>query len=106
MSSIDLNAYSDALVVLGTACILIPLVRRSGLSPVLGYLGAGALLGPFGLGSLVKSVPALFWVTVVDTKNVAGIADLGIVFLLFLVGLELSFPRLLTMRRLVFGLGG
>lgn len=106
MSPIDLNAYSDALVVLGTACILIPLLRRWGFSPVLGYLGAGALVGPFGLGSLVKSVPALFWVTVVDTKNVEGIADLGIVFLLFLVGLELSFARLLTMRRLVFGLGG
>ena len=105
MSSIDLNAYSDALVLLATACILIPLVRRSGLSPVLGYLGAGALVGPFGLGSLVKSFPALFWVTVVDPRNVQGIADLGIVFLLFLVGLELSFERLLTMRRLVFGLG-
>ncbi len=106
MSPIDLNAYSDALVVLGTAGIVIPLVRRWGLSPVLGYLAAGALLGPFGLGSFVKSVPALFWVTVVDAKNVEGIADLGVVFLLFLVGLELSFPRLLIMRRLVFGLGG
>lgn len=106
MSSINLNAYSDALVVLGTAGVVIPLVRRWGFSPVLGYLGAGALLGPFGLGSLIKSVPALFWITIVDAKNVEEIADLGIVFLLFLIGLELSLPRLLTMRRLVFGLGG
>lgn len=106
MSPIDLNAYSDALVVLGTAGIVIPLVRRWGISPVLGYLAAGALLGPFGLGSFVKSVPALYWITVVDARNVQGIADLGVVFLLFLVGLELSFPRLLIMRRLVFGLGG
>ena len=44
--------YSDALVVLGTAGVVVPLVRRWGLSPVLGYLGAGAILGPLGLGSL------------------------------------------------------
>lgn len=106
MSPIDLNAYSDALVVLGTAGIVIPLVRRWGFSPVLGYLAAGALLGPFGLGSFIKSVPALYWVTIVDARQIQGIADLGVVFLLFLIGLELSLPRLLIMRRLVFGLGG
>jgi monovalent cation:H+ antiporter-2, CPA2 family len=106
MSPIDLNAYSDALVVLGTAGIVIPLVRRWGFSPVLGYLGAGALLGPLGLGSFMKSVPALYWVTIVDARKVEGIANLGVVFLLFLIGLELSLPRLLIMRRLVFGLGG
>ncbi|MDE2163329.1 MAG: cation:proton antiporter [Alphaproteobacteria bacterium] len=104
--SIDISAYSDALVVLGTAGVVVPLVRRSGVSPVLAYLGAGALLGPFGIGSFVKAVPALSWFTIVDAKNVSGIAELGIVFLLFLVGLELPFQRLMTMRRLVLGLGG
>jgi monovalent cation:H+ antiporter-2, CPA2 family len=99
-------AYSDALVVLGTAGVVIPLVRRWGLSPVLGYLGAGALLGPLGLGSLTGVVPGLFWVTISDAQNVAGIAELGVVFLLFLIGLELSFSRLSAMRRLVLGLGG
>src|ERR1700733_3664232 len=82
------------------------MVRRFGLSPVLGYLGAGALLGPLGLGTFNHKYPALFWFTVSDAKNVEGIAELGIVFLLFLIGLELSFQRLLAMRRLVFGLGG
>ena len=48
----------------------------------------------------------LYWFTVGDAKDVAGIAELGVVFLLFLIGLELSLHRLLTMRRLVFGLGG
>ena len=105
-SSINMAAYSDALVVLGTAGIVVPIVSRLGFSPVLGYLAAGALLGPLGLGSLVHDVPLLYWVTVSDAKNVAGIAELGIVFLLFLIGLELSLHRLLTMRRLVFGLGG
>ena len=106
MSTSHTAAYSDALVVLGTASVVIPLVRRWGLSPVLGYLGAGALLGPLGLGSLTGAVPGLFWVTITDAQNVAGIAELGVVFLLFLIGLELSFSRLSAMRRLVLGLGG
>ena len=105
-STINVAAYSDALVVLGTAGIVVPIVSRLGFSPVLGYLGAGALLGPLGLGSLIQAFPPLYWVTVGDAKDVAGIAELGIVFLLFLIGLELSLHRLLTMRRLVFGLGG
>lgn len=104
--SINIAAYSDALVVLGTAGIVVPLVQRLGVSPVLGYLGAGAILGPLGLGSFIDAVPALYWVTVVDAGNVAGIADLGVVFLLFLIGLELSYERLMALRRLVFGLGG
>src|ERR1700704_1202661 len=103
---INIDAYSDALVVLATAGIVVPMVRRWGLSPVLGYLAAGAMLGPLGLGSFIEAVPLLYWVTVVDAKNVAGIAELGVVFLLFVIGLELSYQRLLTMRRLVFGLGG
>ena len=105
-STINIGAYSDALVVLGTAGVVVPIVSRLGFSPVLGYLGAGALLGPLGLGSLVQSFHPLYWITVTDAKNVAGIAELGIVFLLFLIGLELSLHRLLTMRRLVFGFGG
>src|SRR5438105_2247171 len=105
-STIDLTAYSDALVVLATAGILIPIVRRLGINPVLGYLAAGALLGPAGLGTFRNAVPALYWVTVVDAPKVDAIAELGVVFLLFLIGLELSFDRLKTMRRLVVGLGG
>jgi monovalent cation:H+ antiporter-2, CPA2 family len=104
--SINIAAYSDALVVLGTAAILVPMISRLGISPILGYLVAGAVLGPLGLGSFIRSFPWLYWFTVGDAQNVAGIARLGVVFLLFLIGLELSFHRLLTMRRLVFGLGG
>src|SRR6266568_494518 len=105
-STINVAAYSDALVVLGTAGIVVPIVSRLGFSPVLGYLAAGALLGPLGLGSLIQSFPALFWFTVSNAEDVAGIAELGVVFLLFLIGLELSLHRLMTMRRLVLGLGG
>jgi K+:H+ antiporter len=105
-STINIAAYSDALVVLGTAGILVPIVSRLGISPTLGYLVAGAILGPLGLGSFIHQVPILYWFTVGEAKNVEGIAELGVVFLLFLIGLELSFQRLLTMRRYVFGLGG
>ena len=104
--TINIAAYSDALVVLGTAGILVPIVARLGFSPTLGYLVAGAILGPLGLGSLIREYPFLYWFTVGEAKNVEGIAELGVVFLLFLIALELSFQRLLTMRRYVFGLGG
>jgi K+:H+ antiporter len=105
-STINIAAYSDALVVLGTAGILVPIISRLGISPTLGYLVAGAILGPLGLGSFIRQVPILYWFTVGDAKNVEVIAELGVVFLLFLIGLELSFQRLLTMRRYVFGFGG
>ena len=105
-AEINIDAYIDALLVLGTAGVVVPMVRRFGGSPVIGYLAAGAILGPLGLGALKYEAPLLLWITVADAKNVAGIAELGVVFLLFLIGLELSLERLLTMRRLVFGLGG
>ncbi len=104
-ANIDIGAYSDALVVLGTGGVIVPLFRRLGISPVLAYLGAGAVLGPLGLGSLLVEFPGLYWFTVGNAKNLEGIAELGIVFLFFLIGIELSFQRLMAMRRLVLGLG-
>ncbi len=104
-AAFNVDAYSDALVVLGTAGIVVPLVKRWGISSVLGYLCAGAVMGPLGLGSFKGELPFLTWITVVDTKNVSALAEFGVVFLLFLIGLELTYQRLQTMRRLVFGLG-
>jgi CPA2 family monovalent cation:H+ antiporter-2 len=101
-TAINIDAYADALVVLATAGVVVPIVHRWRVSPVLGYLAAGAMLGPLGLGAFKDTVPQLRWVTVVDSQNVTGVAELGVVFLLFLVGLELTYERLLTMRRLVF----
>lgn len=105
-ADINITAYSDALVVLGTAGVLIPIFRKWGVSPVLGYLAAGALLGPYGLGTFTKSFHPLYWITITNTQHVSGIAELGIVFLLFFVGLELSLKRLAQLRRLVGGFGG
>ena len=104
-AAFNVDAYTDALVVLGTAGIVVPVVQRWGISSVLGYLCAGAVLGPLGLGSFRGELPFLSWVTVVDAKNVSAIAELGVVFLLFVIGLELTYQRLQTMRRLVCGRG-
>ncbi|WP_395019528.1 cation:proton antiporter [Dongia sp.] len=101
----NIGAYSDALVVLAVAGLVVPMLRRLGVSPILGYLAAGAALGPLGLGSFMDRLPALYWFSIVDAESVSRFAELGVVFLLFLIGLELSLQRLITMRRLVFGLG-
>lgn len=104
--SVDMMAYSDALVVLGTAGIVVPLVKKFGINSVVGYFVAGTIFGPFGLGMLAHDYAWLRWFSVTHPESLSGFAELGIVFLLFLIGLELSFGRLVTMRRLVFGLGG
>jgi CPA2 family monovalent cation:H+ antiporter-2 len=102
---LDLEVYKDALLVLGTAGVVVPVMHRFRISPVLGFLIAGAVLSPKGLGALAPMVPGIQWVTVTNPERVGVLAELGVVFLLFLIGLELSFERLLTMRRLVFGFG-
>ena len=102
----EIFVFKDALIVLGTAAVVAPVVHRLKISPILGFLVVGAALGPHGLGRLVEYSRAIDWFTVTGERQIAFIADLGIVFLLFFIGLELSMRRLLTMRRLVFGLGG
>jgi CPA2 family monovalent cation:H+ antiporter-2 len=102
----DIFVFKDALIVLGTAAIVAPVVHRLKISPVLGFMVVGAALGPYGLGRLADHSRAIDWLTVTGERQISFIADLGIVFLLFFIGLELSMRRLITMRRLVFGLGG
>jgi len=102
---IESGAYKDVVLFLVTAGVVAPLFRRWRLSPILGFLGAGVLLGPFGLGSLAHRAPWLSAFTIDNPAEVAQLAELGVVFLLFMIGLELSWERLRTMRRLVFGLG-
>jgi CPA2 family monovalent cation:H+ antiporter-2 len=102
----DLSAFHDFLVVLAVAALFVPLVQRLKISPVLGFLAAGMVLGPKALGAMSASTPALSWITISSEKSLATMGEVGVVLLLFLIGLELSFKRLVTMRRLVFGLGG
>lgn len=96
----------DAAVFLVAAGVIVPALKLVRVSAVLGFLLAGLALGPFLLGGLVDRFPILSWVTISDPAAAAPFAELGVLFLLFLLGLELSFQRLWALRRAVFGAGG
>jgi CPA2 family monovalent cation:H+ antiporter-2 len=102
---IEPGSYKEVMLFLATAGVVVPLFSRIKVSPVLGFIGAGALIGPYGLGRFGGDVPWLRWVTIAESEQVAHIAEFGVVFLLFAIGLELSWERLRTLRRLVFGFG-
>lgn len=104
-SHVEPTAYKDIVLFLATAGVVVPLFRRWKISPILGFLGAGVLLGPFGLAQLEPTLPWVGYFTIDNPRDVAQLAELGVVFLLFMIGLELSWERLRLMRQLVFGLG-
>ena len=96
----------EIMIILIAAGILVPLFNRFKLSPVLGYLAVGFIVGPFGLITFANSTDSfLRHVTIGDPDSVSMLAEFGIVFLMFMIGLELSPRRLWDMRRMVFGLG-
>lgn len=89
-----MDLLGEALVFLGAAVVSVLVFGRLGLGSVLGYLAAGVLVGPHGLG------------LVADVGRVLALAQLGVVLLLFLIGLELRPSRLWELRRSALGLGG
>ncbi len=95
----------EAIIFLVAAGVVVPLLHRLRVSPVLGYLIVGGLIGPFGLGLWASAYPPLATVVITDLAGMQALAELGVLFLLFTIGLELSLDRLWAMRRLVFGLG-
>ncbi|MEO5939078.1 MAG: cation:proton antiporter [Sphingomonas sp.] len=105
--AIGLNntGFSDALVILGAAGIVIPTFARFKISPVIGFILVGMLVGPAGLGTLVSKYPWLYHVTITDPHSIEPFAEFGITLLLFSIGLELSLKRLWGMRTAVFGVG-
>jgi glutathione-regulated potassium-efflux system protein KefB len=78
---------------LGAAVVAVPIFKRLGLGSVLGYLAAGLVIGPFGLGLFA------------DPQAILHVAELGVVMFLFIIGLEMEPSRLWSMRREIFGLG-
>ncbi len=104
-AAVEVGVYKDALLLLGTAAVIAPFARRLHITPVFTFMFAGALLGPNGLGRLIPIYPHFAAFTLSDTQQIRPLAELGVVFLLFLIALELSLERLTTMWRLVFGLG-
>jgi CPA2 family monovalent cation:H+ antiporter-2 len=90
----DSHYLQDVLIILLAAVLVVPIFKRLRSSPVLGYLVAGALIGPHGLA------------VISDIEGTMGLAHFGVVFLLFAIGLELSVQRLRTIRTHVFMLGG
>jgi glutathione-regulated potassium-efflux system ancillary protein KefC len=82
-----------ALTYLAAAVIVVPLARRLGLGAIIGYLGAGFAIGPWGLR------------LVTDPSQIVDLAEFGVVLMLFLIGLELEPKRLWAMRRPIFGWG-
>jgi CPA2 family monovalent cation:H+ antiporter-2 len=89
----DISYLRDILILLFASVLIVIIFKQLGLSPALGYLVSGAAIGPFGFGVLTS------------TETTKSIAELGIVFLLFAIGLELTFSRLLAMRKYVLGFG-
>ena len=83
----------EVVVLLGAAVVLVPIAKRFGFGMVLGYLGAGLVIGPWALG------------LVADVENIKRIAEFGVVFLLFVIGLELQPSRLWALRQPIFGYG-
>jgi CPA2 family monovalent cation:H+ antiporter-2 len=97
--------FKDGLLFLAAAGVVVPLFRRLKISPVIGFLTAGIAIGPWGVGALAGRFPTLEWFRLEIGDLEAAIAELGVVFLLFMIGLELSLERLARMRKLVLGLG-
>ena len=85
--------FANLLIILASSLVVIALFRRLQLPPVLGYLCVGLAVGP----------TALDWVN--DSEDLPDLAELGVVFLLFSLGLEFSLSKMLSLRRVVFGLG-
>lgn len=89
----ETHYLTDILILLAAAVVAVPLFHRLGLGSVLGYLFAGIVVGPWGLGFIE------------EVERIRHIAEFGVVFLLFIIGIELKPARLWVMRRTVFGLG-
>jgi CPA2 family monovalent cation:H+ antiporter-2 len=95
----------QALVFLAATCVVVPALRKARLSSVMGFLLIGVAMGPHVLGRLAETWPWLGAFDLETYESTQLLAELGVIFLLFVIGLEVSFERLWALRRYVFGLG-
>ncbi len=104
--SSDITAVmSHVLLFFGVAGLVVPLLQRLHLSPVLGYLVSGIVIGPSGLSRLSGDFPWIKFFSIADTSFVNVFGEFGIIALMFMIGLELSLRRLKELRVFVFGVG-
>ena len=99
------EVLAQALVFLAAACIVVPALRKARLSSVMGFLLIGVAMGPHVLGRMADTWPWLGAFELEAREPARVLAEVGIIFLLFVIGLEVSFERLWALRRFVFGLG-
>lgn len=95
----------EALLFLALAGIMVPLLQRVRVNQTLGFLLVGIVFGPHGLPQWLSDLPVIGWVSFGEVERIKPLAELGIVFLMFMIGLELSPARLWSLRRDVFGTG-
>ena len=95
----------DLLVFLVAAGLIVPLFHRARVGAVLGFLLIGVAVGPYGFGALAADYPWLRYLTIEDRARAEPFAELGVMFLLFLIGIEMSVERLWSLRRFVAGIG-
>lgn len=99
------DVVTQALVFLAATCVVVPAMRKAKLSVVMGFLIIGVAMGPHVLGRLAQTWPWLGAFDLEESGTALFLGELGVVFLLFIIGLEVSFERLWALRRYVFGLG-
>ncbi|MFN3827880.1 MAG: cation:proton antiporter [Micavibrio sp.] len=101
-----ISHFSDLLLLLGVAGLTIPFLRKFKISPVLGFLICGVVLGPHGLLPWIDKVPGVSVPVTDGNKVIQSFAELGVIFLMFMIGLKLSLKDLWRMRLHIAGLGG
>lgn len=95
----------DFFVFIAASALVVPLFHRARIGAVAGFLLVGVAVGPYGLGRFAGEHEVIRLLTIEDRERVTPFAELGVMFLLFLIGLELSFTRLWALRRFVLGVG-
>jgi CPA2 family monovalent cation:H+ antiporter-2 len=101
----DADALTQTLVFLAATCLVIPALRKARISAVMGFLLIGVAMGPHVLGRLAETWPWLSPFELEENEPTEVLAEFGVIFLLFVIGLEVSWERLWALKRYVFGLG-